>query len=1740
MTSETPPKPKYSSIQEQLYQNMTPLGYHNPLGRFAEAVFLDRKNKNRDRFFPANKYDQQWGHLAGREHLRNDAWAKFLGQPQPTDTIVKSKYKPSKSKDKDAEYFDIRDDAWRDKIVDQAINVVMGSTDAFQAHDSIVMGDFQFSHGEDEKGRYIAYYDKWDLARGGNMFGEPFEIYGRIYQDEIAKRLPNSGYVWSDPSESSGKKFNKARELRMKIEENPEEFFKDFGKNVDSFNEIVKKERHVPAWIRGAQGELTVGTQKHGGMIRRKYQGGGFTDPMDFLSALTSGNMFAGLQPDFDFSIDQTIDASDQYDDLYDYYRSKEKGLFGKKKRARRKANARIEEIENDPLYRQNVFRERRMNKIGEYFGSDVFKSGMTGIMDQFQDYKQNMESERPGIEIDAYTVNPNQGFNLSFQDGGSVGPQPNMFAKMMTYGAPPGFGVGAGLANFGPWFAQSMYHTGKNIFKPTESPGKKIKGQDYSYTPSAMDLNQYILNRMYANSPIEEPIEDHLKDLKENHKTWAKKNLIKYQDGGPLEGMNALGRAAHIPGPFQIPATIANAGVYSGRKIGQSLLDFVMSDEPTGYTYPVKKVKYTGTKNENREEYTEKIPITTGMLRAYRINKQHGTQVFPKEILPYLEKADKAYKKQDGGEIKTSKLGYRTGSPDENELALRIPGNRISMDNVEKDLILVPDVGEPIMVKANSGVYDFPGATEVIEYPVDQLEKAMAKKMKKGGKVRSFQEGGPFGSTPSSLERYFYVSEGTPMDTARIDALYNDHLNTGLYNDKGSVARYNYLGYADEGSRRDEKIYGKAKDYNSFSKIVNNESKYPEFIDGLYKKYQASNIFELKKKIPRGDRDQIVKDFQTYSQQRYDDAVNMQQALGNVEEYINRKYQEGGFTPSEYVPGVQSSGQKRRRYPTSMLSPTALDMLGPGTTAGFNVPDMMNPYAIVGPRNVDLEQYKRDLINSRKIDEVTPIETPTYAQHIADRAVSVPTPIPTRPNQAFAAANPNKYRPVDVTVPTAVTGNIVSYASQVGDEFSYRKKDGKWQFTSPKHDGWVTAKGEGLKAIKMRYEPDLMTAEEKAKAPPVAVVTPAQNEKHRFGPAQAIITSPPTNPGAPPPGVFQRMLDAGTPMYNQADNTPSGYYAMQNMSGPSQSFQYRATDDETNTATHAAPTYPDDPIDMMIQAGYLGASIIPVGKGIQLAGRAAMAIPAVRAWRAGRAASRARKAGKFMKYDQFFEQPRTGGRFSKPVYEVSPGKFKEIGGSGKFVKRPDNFQMGGPVEPVPVQLEKGEEIIFEDGSIVKPKANKRHSQMSDYEYTDYLPEGTYIASRDDSQKIDRDVANNMVVMSGDPMLYEENNATPIRPDKTLGDMFRKKKETPAAIARRIRSKFPVTDNDDIFGTVTGAMNLQSRIPYNDALIRVAEGQRTRGESDQYKYGGWTKPQQYPVGGIISGVGQIFGAIAQSAIAKQNEKRIQQNKAETLADVDTFEQQSMADADLGLNIGGLSAIGQAAATDTSYDYLNLDPLRTRTQNALTTAGQNIGVQNARADRIQMAPLNTMARNMSYMDPRQAGNQYRATYGQYLRGTNERYLNTLDRESDLALTGAESLNMIDKELALDRQRGNMYRRGATNLVNTSTIKALADTGQNYISNRSLIRGSALGARMGARNQATNAINNLRFTYGDSLSRMFSGMGDLYDGTQSMGRAGEIGIDSPYTDPNYQFGQGQPYHNKKFNIITGEWE
>jgi hypothetical protein len=175
---------KTNAFQERLYNNLVPVGYTNMESRVWDAVVKNEKDKQKD--IPNNVSKE-----------RQDAYNFYMGKPQKNNTFNVSKYTPSTSKEKNTVYYSLNNENFLNDILDQVDNKgnfldysqITSSNQPVYGNPDIkkkvmgsyenVMGNFTLSKGNDDKGNYISYYDKWDIAPLD--FGKPFEIYDRIY-----------------------------------------------------------------------------------------------------------------------------------------------------------------------------------------------------------------------------------------------------------------------------------------------------------------------------------------------------------------------------------------------------------------------------------------------------------------------------------------------------------------------------------------------------------------------------------------------------------------------------------------------------------------------------------------------------------------------------------------------------------------------------------------------------------------------------------------------------------------------------------------------------------------------------------------------------------------------------------------------------------------------------------------------------------------------------------------------------------------------------------------------------------------------------------------------------------------------------------------------------------------------------------------------------------------------------------------------------------------------------------------------------------------------------------------------------------------------------------------------------------------------------------------------------------------------------------------------------------------------
>ena len=184
--------------KEKIAGNIRPQGYQNPLERVADAMVKPEAGS----FNKMTEYLEKKYGPSLRE--RQDFLGLMMKGEQQNNTLPISTTRPTNSKDEEAVYYNspktenrikeqLKDPEFLKRFSpnDKGIYSVAGH----RFHDN-VLGNYTMNLGEDDKGKYVSYYDKWDLdpykRRGGalDMIStitqkaagvNPAEAYGRVY-----------------------------------------------------------------------------------------------------------------------------------------------------------------------------------------------------------------------------------------------------------------------------------------------------------------------------------------------------------------------------------------------------------------------------------------------------------------------------------------------------------------------------------------------------------------------------------------------------------------------------------------------------------------------------------------------------------------------------------------------------------------------------------------------------------------------------------------------------------------------------------------------------------------------------------------------------------------------------------------------------------------------------------------------------------------------------------------------------------------------------------------------------------------------------------------------------------------------------------------------------------------------------------------------------------------------------------------------------------------------------------------------------------------------------------------------------------------------------------------------------------------------------------------------------------------------------------------------------------------------
>lgn len=162
-------KIKFTKLDQRIYNTIAPVYSSAQIGSKVKGVMSLLKNEYRDLSY----------NLEG-----NELWKYALGSPDELKEFTTSKYKPSISKNKNVEYIKPINVKFDSKDIERFLNKI-GDKNFAVTGDKMTgyLGDYKVSKGEDEEGKYISYYDKWNFKskRLNKFLDRTPEIYDRIY-----------------------------------------------------------------------------------------------------------------------------------------------------------------------------------------------------------------------------------------------------------------------------------------------------------------------------------------------------------------------------------------------------------------------------------------------------------------------------------------------------------------------------------------------------------------------------------------------------------------------------------------------------------------------------------------------------------------------------------------------------------------------------------------------------------------------------------------------------------------------------------------------------------------------------------------------------------------------------------------------------------------------------------------------------------------------------------------------------------------------------------------------------------------------------------------------------------------------------------------------------------------------------------------------------------------------------------------------------------------------------------------------------------------------------------------------------------------------------------------------------------------------------------------------------------------------------------------------------------------------
>jgi len=193
--------------------NPIQLNVSTPFVKSKEAEALYNHWKNYPKLRNESKTMSKSEEYAFNNHVTRDIWRKYLGQPQLYNSIIKSKYKPSVSKNSNSSYYtfsNLRE--WKEELLTNNVidNLKIGEKRLSQNYIGELgdLGTYSLQKGYDKnrEAEYISLYDRWDLITGSNKdeegnsifkipeVGKPVELYDRFYYKDYGNGIRKEMY----------------------------------------------------------------------------------------------------------------------------------------------------------------------------------------------------------------------------------------------------------------------------------------------------------------------------------------------------------------------------------------------------------------------------------------------------------------------------------------------------------------------------------------------------------------------------------------------------------------------------------------------------------------------------------------------------------------------------------------------------------------------------------------------------------------------------------------------------------------------------------------------------------------------------------------------------------------------------------------------------------------------------------------------------------------------------------------------------------------------------------------------------------------------------------------------------------------------------------------------------------------------------------------------------------------------------------------------------------------------------------------------------------------------------------------------------------------------------------------------------------------------------------------------------------------------------------------------------------